>query len=269
MRLFSLLLRPGPGMLLLCLVLVGGTGSAQEAGTAVPAGPPPAVEAPKLTSAATGTAARTWKGEAEAGLVATSGNTETQSLTARFRIEWDVERWRFRLNAQYLKASDKGGTTAERSSSALKTDYRLSRREYLFGLVRYDGDRFSGYHSQIAESLGYGRRFPFSEATTLEAEAGAGGQHTRFVGGARERHAIVRLAMKFVHRFGTGSEFREEAFTEIADANTHTESVTSLTSRLNSSFATKLAYTVKRNSSVPPGLARTDTITSVTLVYDL
>ncbi len=210
-----------------------------------------------------------WDGEAEAGIVMTGGNTQTESINTKFRIENERKRWRHRLNAEYFKASDKNLTTAERTSAAIKSDYKLGERHYLFAVVRYDSDTFSGYHTQISEVAGYGRRVVLSAGTRLETEAGFGGRHTRYVGGARKRDAITRLAVKFIHAFGAGTEFREEAFMEIGGDNTHTESVTSLKSRINSSFSMKLALSVVHNSRVPQDIKKTDTITSVTLVYDL
>ena len=210
-----------------------------------------------------------WDGEAEAGIVITGGNTQTESINTKFRIENERKRWRHRLNAQYFKASDKNLTTAERSSATIKSDYKLGERHYLFAVMRYDGDTFSGYHTQLSEATGYGRRLLPGAGSRLEAEAGFGGRHTRYVGGTRKRDVITRLAVKFIYPFGAGTEFREEAFTEIAGDNTHTESVTSLKSRINSKLSMKLALSASHNSHVPEDIKKTDTITSVTLVYDL
>jgi putative salt-induced outer membrane protein len=210
-----------------------------------------------------------WNGEAEAGIVVTSGNTETQSISTNFKIENERERWRHRLNAGYFKASDKNQTIAERSSAEFKSDYKLTERNYLFVLVRYDSDAFSGYHSQITESAGYGRRFQLGTETRMETEVGFGGRYTRYVGGTRKRDVFTRLAAKLIQRIGRTSEFREETSAEIAEDNTNMESVTSLKTRIDGNLSMKLAFTVTHKSRVPQDIKKTDTITSVTLVYDL
>lgn len=210
-----------------------------------------------------------WVGEAEAGVVITGGNTRTESINTRFRLEYERKSWRHRLRGEYFKASDMNLTTAERSSAAMKSDYKLGETHYLFAIVRCDGDTFSGYHTQISETAGYGRRFLFSFGSRLETEIGFGGRHTRYVGGARKRAGITRLAAKFIHPFAGGNEFREEAFMESGRDNTRTESATSLKSRINSKFSMKLALNASHNSRVPENIKKTDRLTSVTLVYDL
>jgi len=260
-------------VLLLGCVLRGSVALAQElpqepAGASSPAGIV-LTQGTAPEAAAAAAIMPEWDGEAEVGIVMTGGNTQTENINTKFRIENERKRWRYRLNAEYFKASDKNLTTAERTSAAIKSDYKLGERHYLFAVVRYDSDTFSGYHTQISEVAGYGRRVLLSTGTRLETEAGFGGRHTRYVGGARKRETITRLAVKFIHSFGTGTEFREEAFTEIGGDNTHTESVTSLKSRINGSFSMKLALSAVHNSRVPQDIKKTDTTTSVTLVYDL
>ena len=226
--------------------------------------PSPAPE-PALVSAPSST----WSAGAEAGAVATTGNTETRNISTKFRIENDRRDWRYRLNAEYLNASDKKQTTAEKASTLFKTDYKMTELDYLFGVIRYETDRFSGYRTQSSESAGYGRRFTIGERMNLEAEVGAGARQTRYVDGTKKNDNILRFAGKFIRSIGTASEFREEAFTELARNNTHTESVTSLKSRINGNLSMKAAYTMTHNSRVPEGIKKTDTITSLTLVYDL
>jgi putative salt-induced outer membrane protein len=228
----------------------------------------PAAEAQSLAPALATAATSTWSGEAEAGGVNTSGNTETRSINTKLKIANVRERWDNRLRAAYLEASDRSVTTAERTTASFESHYRLSLRAYLFGVARYDADTFSGYARQYTETAGYGRRFLFSPDTTLEAEAGAGGRQVRLSDGSKKRDGIVRLAATFGSKFAPKSEFKEEAFCELSSDNTHSESTTSLQSRINGNLSLKTAYTLTHNSRTPLGVARTDTITSITLVVD-
>jgi putative salt-induced outer membrane protein len=209
-----------------------------------------------------------WKAQAEAGIVMTNGNSETQNIRLQFKVEHEQERWRERLSADYLKVSEKSQTSAERFATEAKADYEFGEKDYYFLIARYETNRFAGYDAQISESAGYGRRFRFGERALLETEAGVGSRYTSYVDGVRKNEGILRIAAKFSHTIGSGSEFREEAFTEIGHTNTHTESVTSLKSRVNGNLSMKLAFTAIHNSSVPLDTKQTDTITSATLVYD-
>ena len=214
-------------------------------------------------------ASSAWGGEAEAGVVATSGNTETESINAKLRIENERQRWRHRLNVEHYESADGKKTIAKRTTAAFKSDYTLTGADYLFAVIRCDSDRFSGYDAQTTESAGYGRRIPLGAGRKAELEAGAGGRQTRYVDGSRKSVAILRLAAKYAHAFGQASEFREELLVESATDNTHTESVTSLKTRVNGNLSMKLAFTWTHNSYVPLNIEKDDTITSVTLVYDI
>jgi putative salt-induced outer membrane protein len=233
-------------------------------GEEVLSGAPASPAASSPVSAATST----WSGEAEAGGVATTGNTETRSINTKLTLKHSGERWDERLSADYLEASDRNQTTAERTTATFESRYRLDVRDYLFGVVRYDADRFSGYAQQLSETAGYGRRFLFSPSTTLETEAGAGSRQVRLTDNTNKGDAILRLAAKFIHKFSKASEFKESVFSELASDNRHTESTTSLRSRINGNLSMKAAFTVTDNSRTPEGVKKTDTITSITLVLD-
>jgi putative salt-induced outer membrane protein len=210
-----------------------------------------------------------WGGEAEAGILATGGNTETESINTKLKIENERRRWRHRLNGLYYRSSDSGTTTAKRTTGTFKSDYQLTDADYLYGVVRYDSDRFSGYDAQTSETAGYGRRIPLGAGRKAELEAGAGGRQTRYVDGTRRSVAILRLAAKYTQVFWQASEFREEVLVESATDNTYTESVTSLKTKVNGNLSMKMAFTWTHNSYVPQDVRQTDTITSVTLVYDI
>jgi putative salt-induced outer membrane protein len=228
----------------------------------------PGAQTEPAASTPVSVATSTWSGEAEAGGVSTGGNTETRSINTKLTLKHSGERWDERLSADYLEASDRNQTTAERTTASFESHYRLDIRDYLFAVVRYDADRFSGYAQQFSETAGYGRRFFFSSNTTLETEAGAGGRQVRLTDNTNKGGAILRLAAKFSYKFSEASEFKETAFSELASDNRHTESTTSLRSRINGNLSMKAAFTVTDNSQTPEGVKKTDTITSITLVFD-
>lgn len=55
---------------------------------------------------------------------------------------------------------------------------------------------------------------------------------------------------------------------ESGESNTYSESLSALTVKINSHFATKLSLTAKHNISVPVGVEHTDVISAAALVYD-
>ena len=125
-----------------------------------------------LMSSATIANANTWSGEAELGLVVTTGNTETQSINAKGKVVNERSKWRHTGTIEALNTADDIRTTTEKYLLSGKSDYKFSEFEYFFGMVTYEDDRFSGYEYQATEALGYGRRVIHEPAVTLELEGG-------------------------------------------------------------------------------------------------
>jgi len=208
------------------------------------------------------------KGEVELGWVATSGNTETQSFNGKAKAIHERDQWRNTFRLEALNSQDEDETTSERYFASAKTDYRYTEYDYWFGNLRYENDRFSGYDYTASETAGYGRRVMERPALTLDLEAGLGGRHRKPEGASRDDEAIVIAAGALVWEISENAGFSQDARIEHGSDNTYTESVSALTTRINSRFSMKAAVTLKHNSDVPEGNDKTDTMTAVTLVYD-
>jgi putative salt-induced outer membrane protein len=202
------------------------------------------------------------------GLVATSGNTETQTANFGFKVENDGERWRHRLRGQALKATDHGETTAERYLLDANSRYKLNERSFLFGNVRYNRDLFSGYVFQVSETGGYGHRWMPTSKLDLEAQGGGGVRQSQEQGGDYRTEGIVRGAVLLRWAFSAQAELQQDITVESSSFNTVTESVTSLKSTIVGNLAMKFSIDVTHNSTVPAGTKKTDTFTSVNLVYN-
>ena len=84
-----------------------------------------------------------------------------------------------------------------------------------------------------------------------------------------EEEAIARLAGHFDYALSETSLFRQKLSTEIGldDNNTVSESETSLQSTVVGNLSMKVAFRVKHVSEPPEGAERTDTETSLSLLY--
>ena len=210
-----------------------------------------------------------WEGEVEVGIVATSGNTETQSINVKAKVVNNREKWRHTGKFEALNNEDNNTTTAERYLISGKSDYRLSDISYLFGTVDYEDDRFSGYDYRATEVVGYGRRVLNTETMTLELEAGAGARQSKLEStGSKDSESLPRGSGNYVWKISDTSTFSEELTIDAGSDTTISKSVTGLKTQVAGSLATKITFTVKNTSDVPPGIEKTDTETAVTLVYD-
>jgi putative salt-induced outer membrane protein len=209
-----------------------------------------------------------WSGFGELGAVMTTGNTRSQTVNAKTRVRYEEESWRHTLQLEALKRSEEDATTAERYLGNFKSDWKFSERSYLFGVLRYENDRFSGYDYKASAAVGYGRRLIDTDRTRLDAEAGVGYRQSRLEDGERDEDAIVRWALFFERRIGEGARFGQDLLIQAGDDNTEAESVTSLTAAINDRLAMRLSHTIKHNTEVVEDRRKTDTITAVSLVYN-
>lgn len=214
------------------------------------------------------TSKSTWEASAELGYVATSGNTENESLNAKAMVSNDRKNWKHQLIATALSSSDEIGTTAEKYTLHAQSNYKLSGADYLYGLVKYEKDRFGGYEYQVTESIGYGRRVVDHENLSLDLEIGPGARQSKLDNGDTEDETILRGAAKLDWKISKSSTFGEILSVESGEDITITKSVTSLSSQIDGNLSMKVTYTIKHTSEVPEDVDDTDTETAVTLVYN-
>lgn len=213
-------------------------------------------------------APRPWEGGVEAGIVMTSGNTDTQNISAKAKVVNNRERWRHTGRLEALQSEDSNVTTAERYLASGKSDYKLNDVSYVFGTVDYEDDRFSGYDYRVTEVLGYGRRVLNTPTMTLELELGAGSRQSKLTAtGETDSEGLARLAGNYAWKISDSTTFSEELTVDVGEDTTITRSVTGLKSQIAGNLATKLTWTVKNTSDVPPGIDETDTETAIALVY--
>ncbi len=222
---------------------------------------------PAFAAGGTAPASSAWKGSAQLGGVATTGNSRTSSVDGHFRLGYASGPWTSNLHLEVLHASAAGSTTADRVYGELHTRHELGSNSYLFGVLRATHDPFSGYRYQASVAAGLGRMLLHSRDMELRAEIGPGYREAQIEGGPTQRDAIVRVHGVFTYRFTSKAHF-DQALTAIAGSeNTELQSVTSLTTAITGALALKLSYTVLHNTTVALGRSGTDTFTSVNLVY--
>lgn len=214
------------------------------------------------------THAGAWKGEAGAGLLATSGNSDTQSANGKFLLDYLETRWKNSFTATALGNSDEDETTAERYTVGNKLDYNFTDRDYVFGAVDWEKDLFGGFRERTAETVGYGRHVLTGPVHLLDAEIGGGARQTKEqVTGDRESEAIGRVGGKYVWTISETSAFAQALKVEYGSSNTFTESVSELKLSVVGNIFASISYTVRNNSDVPEGTDKTDTFTAVSLSY--
>ncbi|RMJ04249.1 hypothetical protein DOQ08_01569 [Marinobacter litoralis] len=217
-----------------------------------------------------------WEGEAELGVLMTSGNTDETKVNGRLGLINDREVWRNsgEFSTKYTEADDE--TTAEEYRAALETNYKFDEQQYWFLRGNWEDDRFSGYEFESSVTTGYGNRvWQSGKRSFLDLSAGAGYRYNKRMevdpdtGRDVEEDAIARLAAQFDYGLSENSLFRQKLSTEIGldDNNTISKSETSLQSSIMNNLSMKVAYRVKHVSDAPEGSEKTDTELAVSLLY--
>lgn len=209
-----------------------------------------------------------WKGEAELGLVSTTGNTETQTVSGKAKIKNTRAEWTHKASLEALSAETEDTKTAERYNLTGKSQYKMSERAYAFGRLAYEDDRFSGYEYQGSATLGAGYSVLTKDTLTLDLEAGPGVRQSKLDDADdSESESLFYIAGDLMWKISDTSTFTEELTSEIGEDVTISKSVTGLKTQINGDLAMKITYTIKNTSEVPAGVEKNDTETAVTLVY--
>ena len=211
-----------------------------------------------------------WSGAGEAGFVNTTGNTNSAALNVKLGIVRTTEKWRYRFAGTALMTSEDGNKDNERYTAEAQADRKLGEKGYVFGVYRYDADKFGSYDPSQTFTIGYGHELMKSEKHVLKGEIGVGYRKLEErVSGETESDAILRILLDDAWQVFSTTAWTNRLLIETGSNNTFTQWNTGLTVAMTDAFAMKIGYELRNNSNVPPGdTEKTDTVTSVNLVYN-
>jgi len=210
-----------------------------------------------------------WSGKGALGYTSTSGNTDSTNLNASLQLGYEILRWKHSLTVAVLRAENDNDKSADSKSVLGRTEYSLNEKSYTFGQARYEDDKFSGYDHQASIVAGLGTRVIDNETQLLDLSVGAGYRQSKeSETGDTEDGFIASFDLKYEYRFNENASFNEAALVETGSDNTFMQSETALIARISGNLYSKISYLVKHNTDVPDDTDKTDTITSVALVYE-
>jgi len=218
-------------------------------------------------------------GEIEVGVISTTGNTETNSLKSKLSVTQDTQNWKntYRIDTLFKeeKVENNGvketQTSAERYFASAQGDYKLNEKHSaLFVYGSYENDRFAGFSQQDSFAVGYADQIFGSENAFLNYNAGPGYFYNEDNDGNIEEGGIIRLALDYQLTLSETAKFKQSLSTEAAvesDDNTKSKSETSIAATLMGNLSLKASYNIIHNSHVPDGIEKTDTTTSLSILY--
>jgi putative salt-induced outer membrane protein len=222
-----------------------------------------------------------WTGKAQAGLVIAGGNTDTKNANAKLDLATTVGSWKHAVGAAALYASADDISTGQRWEVYEQSDYNFSERSFWFGAARYEDDRFSGFEYQATLSTGLGRHFIDSDRTKLTGTLGVGYKifETRdtydedtgllLQTGESDSQAVMRGTVDFTHNLTGTAQLFDKFLAEAGSDNTSLQNDIGIQVKISDVLALAAAYSVRYNSDPPLGFGKSDTLTTLNLVYEM
>jgi putative salt-induced outer membrane protein len=224
-----------------------------------------------------------WALRALAGYSKTGGNTDNSAGNFLFHVAHVIGDWKLLFAAEGLYGSTRGETTAQAWNARLQANYNITPKLYWYTGLRYDDDRFSGFAYQEAIKTGVGYHFIDDDATKLTAQIGVGYRRLRpeilvkdDVGGiisrtelSEESDAVLDGAVNFEHAFNEATKILASATVQSGQQNTLSTANIALQVKMSGRLSLAAGYQLSDNSNPPAGSGRRDTLTTLSLVYEL
>ena len=218
---------------------------------------------------ASGSAHADWTSKAEIGASFASGNSENESVNGAFGTKYTSEKWEHGLGLAGNYGSDGNETTAQRWEFRGQSNYKFTERAYAFGAGRYDDDRFSAYDYQASLAGGLGYRIIDTERTKFWVQGGPGYRYARVnETGRKEDGMIFRGDVGLDYQITETTKIVDRFLVEAGSDNTYLQNDLGLEVKISGALGLRVGYQVRHNTDVLPGVEKTDTLTTVGLLYE-
>jgi putative salt-induced outer membrane protein len=223
-----------------------------------------------------------WSGKGQAGYVMSRGNSDTDAANMKVDVNLLRNDWKHSLSLDGLFGRSAGITSAERWDARLQSNYQFTPKLFTFGALSYQDDRFSGFQYQASASAGLGYKFIDSDTTKFSAQVGVGYRSLRpellvkdDTGAVVQRiplpptqsEVVGTAGIDFSHQFNSSTKLIDKLITESGSSNTSIRNDLSLEVKMSKKLSLAAGYSVVDNTKPPAGLKRTDTTSTLNLVY--
>ena len=210
-----------------------------------------------------------WTAKSEVGASFATGNSENESANAALEVKNTLEKWTHTMGFAGNYGSDSSVTTAQRWEVRGQSDYKFTERAYWFGAGRYEDDRFSAYDFQATAATGLGYKFIDTERTKFWIQGGPGYRYAEFnQTGESEDGVIFRGDLGWDHQLTETTKIVERFLVETGSENTYFQNDLGLEVSMSDRLALRVGYQYRHNTDVPPGVEKTDTLTTLGLIYE-
>jgi putative salt-induced outer membrane protein len=210
-----------------------------------------------------------WTGKGNVGASFATGNSENQSASAALEVKDTVNQWTHTLGLAGNYGNDGSVTIAQRWELRVQTQYDFTRKAYWFGAGRYEDDRFSSYDFQASLAGGLGYKFIDTDRAKFWVQGGVGYRYAELVDtGEKADGVIFRGDLGYEHQLTTTTKVVERFLVEAGSDNTFLQNDLGLEVTITGALGLRVGYQVRHNTDVLPGTEKTDTLTTLGLLYE-
>ena len=209
-----------------------------------------------------------WKGKGEAGIVFARGNSDSDTVNIKLAMSKVIDLWKHSLDMSYLRASSNGVESSNRFVGAWQSDYKVSERSFSFGALHYERDQYSGFDYQASASTGLGYKFYDTDKIKLSAQAGLGYRQLKDnVSGETSGNVVFVAGMNYENAITATTKIIDKFHAESGSDNTLLSNYLGVEVKMSDQLALAAGYDVRQNTKPPAGKKKTDTVTTLNLVY--
>jgi putative salt-induced outer membrane protein len=208
-----------------------------------------------------------WSGRAELGGYISTGNSDSQGVSASLALTREGLDWRQKFKAQVDYQRSLGVTSREHYLVAWEPNWKVDDRSYVYGSALFESDRFLGYTSRYSVSTGAGYSALKGGRLKLDLELGPAYRATSFTDGETERSLAARGSVDFALKLSKGLQLTQNASAYVERYNSTVTGTTALNAKVLGPLSAQFSYNVQYESMPPEGRVTTDQISRAGLVY--
>ncbi|MCB1009540.1 MAG: DUF481 domain-containing protein [Acidobacteria bacterium] len=213
-----------------------------------------------------------WKSKLGLAYLATSGNSDTETVGLDLLVTRKPEPWGLEIYARYDRAEDSGVETSERALAGVRVKRSLGKRWELFGETSAERDQYAGFDLRWLLAAGGTFHAVASERHELDFDLGLTWTDENRLPPAEDVSYLGALAgLNWKWKLSERSSLRERlVYYPNFDTSSdwRAESLTSLEAALTDRLALAVGYEIRYANEPIDDREDTDTTTRVALVLN-
>ena len=211
-------------------------------------------------------------GEGQLGLSNSTGGSKTLTVTGGLKLSKESLHWKNTITLDATYKEEDSVLSDEKFFAGYEGRYKLSGNRYIFGILSWDRDPFSGYSNRGAAGIGLGAVVIKQQYLTLSLDVGPAVRRIDYLAtpespATSRTDATGRATAAFSWTIWPGTTFSQSVVGYFGSGDKTLTSLTAFTTKIRGALSARLSFQLDYDSLLPPGYDDVDTETRVTLVY--